>query len=414
MADGKIAVQSTDGRIYTVTPEVGAAGNVSVTLPKEGGVVASETYVDTAISASADSILSIIASSTTGPYGVEWNSITDSYQRVGATNVTQVQSQMKRCVLNANGTVNYFLHPNDSTKKADGSVSVIDGSAGNVMVQIPKFWYKYVYEDSIHKVSVSPIATSGYTVHPAFTRGGVEVDYRYYRAYEGYLNGAKLISRSGITPTRNRTITQYRADALVNGTGWSQTDWNLLYAVQILFLTEFATFDTQSILGNGNDTGSDYSITTGQSNAIGNASSSKNNDDMWMSYRGIENWYGDGWEFIDGINISEYIPFVNNMLPSTYVSDVFTGNYVTTGVTIPAASASYTKNFHNSAKGFIPSVVGGSSATYATDGLWTAAGSRVLLFGGSAGDGLLDGGFCLAADYGSASVSVSIGSGVSF
>ncbi len=116
----------------------------------------------------------------------------------------------------------------------------------------------------------------------------------------------------------------------------------------------------------------------------------------------------------NGINISEYVPFVNNMLPSTYVSDVFTENYVTTGVTMPAASASYIKNFHNSAKGFIPSVVGGSSATYATDGLWIAAGSRVMIFGGTAADGLSGGGFCLSAGNGSASIHVSTGSGVSF
>ena len=51
MADGKIQIQSTDNRIYTVTPEVGAGGNVALTLPKEGGTLASETYVDDVVSA---------------------------------------------------------------------------------------------------------------------------------------------------------------------------------------------------------------------------------------------------------------------------------------------------------------------------------------------------------------------------
>lgn len=37
MADGKIQIQSTDSKIYTVTPEVGASDNVAITLPKEGG-----------------------------------------------------------------------------------------------------------------------------------------------------------------------------------------------------------------------------------------------------------------------------------------------------------------------------------------------------------------------------------------
>lgn len=45
MADGKIQIQSTDSRIYTVTPEVGAIGSVALTLPKEGGVIATDVYM---------------------------------------------------------------------------------------------------------------------------------------------------------------------------------------------------------------------------------------------------------------------------------------------------------------------------------------------------------------------------------
>ena len=45
MADGKIQIQSTDSRIYTVTPEVGAAGAVALTLPKEGGMLTVDTEV---------------------------------------------------------------------------------------------------------------------------------------------------------------------------------------------------------------------------------------------------------------------------------------------------------------------------------------------------------------------------------
>ena len=45
MADGKIQIQSTDSRIYTVTPEVGAVGNVAITLPKEGGMLAIDAEV---------------------------------------------------------------------------------------------------------------------------------------------------------------------------------------------------------------------------------------------------------------------------------------------------------------------------------------------------------------------------------
>lgn len=375
-----------------------------VPTPTTGFQVATKEYVDATVN------------NITPPsaYSVRWDSNTDSYTRLGNTDSTQIQRLMKRCVLNTNGTVNYYLDPLDSTKKEDGTVVDLTGADGNVMVQIPKFYYSDEQVEGIRTSTVSLLPEDGLIIHPAFNRGGVEVDFRYYRAYEGYLNGTKLISRSGVTPTISRSIVQFRADALANGTGWSQTDWNLLYAVQLLFLTEFATFDTQSVLGNGNDTESDYGIVTGGTNSLGNRSSSPESDNTYMSYRGIENWYGDIWEFIDGINISERVPFVNDALPSTYTSDVYTGDYVTTGVTMPVASGSYIKNWHTSNKGFIASTVGGASSTYITDGLWTNTGSRVVRFGGSASNGLLDGGFYCSASSDSAHVDVGIGSGVSF
>jgi len=71
-------------------------------------------------------------------YGVEWNPTTDTYTRTGEASGTAVgtsypgaiQIQMRRCVLNADGTVKYYLHPTDSTKKADGSAAIINGTDG--------------------------------------------------------------------------------------------------------------------------------------------------------------------------------------------------------------------------------------------------------------------------------------------
>ena len=356
----------------------------------------------------------------TQAYGVDWNPTTDTYSRtgfaVGTANSTSyagaIQTQMKRCVLNANGTVAYYLHPTNSTLKADGAAATIDGSAGNVMVEIPKFYHKYENVGGVHKYSVSPIPEAGYTVHPAFIRGGVEKNFRYYPAYEGWYNGNKLISGSGKVPTVNQTRATFRSYAAANGTGWSLIDWNLLYAVQLLFLTEYATFDTQAMLGNGNDTGGDYTMTTGSSNGIGNGSSPATNDDTWMSYRGIENWYASMWKFIDGVNVQERVYFVNNK-PATFADDVFTGDYVSTGIT-SAASSGYVSNMSSSNKGFIPSEVTGSSSTKVPDYFYQNTGNRIVLFGGFAGIGLSAGGFCLGADGAASAASAAVGSGVSY
>ena len=353
-------------------------------------------------------------------YGVDWNPTTDTYSRtglaVGTANSTSyagaIQTQMKRCVLNANGTVAYYLHPTNSTLKADGTTATIDGSAGNVMVEIPKFYHKYENVGGVHKYSVSLTVEAGYTVHPAFIRGGVEKNFRYYPAYEGHSLGGKLISGSGKVPTVNQTRATFRSYAAANGTGWSLIDWNLLYAVQLLFLTEYATFDTQAMLGNGNDTGSDYTMTTGGSNGIGNGSSSSTNDDTWMSYRGIENWYASMYKFIDGVNVKDRVYFVNNN-PATFTDDVFTGDYLSTGIT-SASTNGFISNMSSSNKGFIPSETTGSSSTKVPDYFYQEAGNMIVIFGGTAAYGLYAGGFCLSASNGASAADGTFGSGVSY
>ena len=211
-------------------------------------------------------------------------------------------------------------------------------------------------------------------------------------------------------PTASQTIATFRTQAQANGTGWSLIDWNLLYAVQMLFLTEYADFDTQAMIGNGNDTGNDYTITTGQSNAIGNASSSATNDDMWMSYRGIENWYGSMYKFIDGVNVSERVVYVNSN-PATFASDVFTGDYVSTGVSFTSANG-YVNGLNNSSKGFIANAATGTDSTFIPDYVYSSTGARIVLFGGYAGPGLGCGGSFVAANNAASLSDANIGSGV--
>jgi hypothetical protein len=349
-----------------------------------------------------------------GPYGFSWDYSTDTYIRTGAAGYTSIQSMMKRCVLNSDGTVNYYLNATNSNFKENGDVSVLTGADGNVMVEIPKFYVKLETVGDVDRISLSLTAEVGYLLHPAFIKGGVEVDYRYYRAYEGYNSGGVLKSISGVTPTRTQTIATFRAQAEANGIGWHQTDWHLLNAVRMLCYVEFADFNVATYIGNGNDTGSDYGITTGQSNAMGNASSPGTNDNMWMSYRGIENFYADIWEFVDGVNVSNYEFFVNGDY-RTFASDVFTGDYVSTGVSTIAMSQSYIKRCSITLDGgFIPTVVGGASTTYYADGGWSNTGNRIALFGGSAYHGAFAGPGALSVYDASSSSTAGIGGAVCF
>lgn len=79
-------------------------------------------------------------------YGVEWDTtVADpALTRIGNPLLHKslpIQSQYKGCVAN-NGVVNYYLDPNDWSKKITGEASVLDGTGGTVRVHTPKFYGK--------------------------------------------------------------------------------------------------------------------------------------------------------------------------------------------------------------------------------------------------------------------------------
>lgn len=94
-------------------------------------------------------------------YGVEWDStVADpTLTRIGNPLLHKslpVQSQYKGCVANG-AAINYYLDPNDWSKKADGTPSVLDGTDGTVRVHIPKFYGKSGVEGTKRWVRMSTI-----------------------------------------------------------------------------------------------------------------------------------------------------------------------------------------------------------------------------------------------------------------
>ena len=364
---------------------------------------------------------------------------------------------MRRCVLNVNGTVNYYLDPLDSTKKANGTAANLSGTDGNVMVEIPAFYYKYERSGSSNKWNIRTTPASGYVLHPAFIKAGVEVPYRYIGAYQAcYLDATdsayksglnlddmtpsldlvndKLASVSGIYPLVGVTRGETRTLGRNAGTGWHQLDFALWSAIQMLFLAEYSSFNSQLKLGAGNTNGSyltSSAIQTdsphtiaGASNVWGNNSTNGTQPSAgakpgtaYMSYRGIENWFGNVWQWCDGINVNigtaGLVHYTNNYLN---FADNTTTNYTQIASTFSTASG-YIKDILNSVGfGFLSSNnIGGSSSTFITDYHYANASlSRVVLVGGSASFGASAGGLCLASSYASSSADRLIGARLCF
>lgn len=425
----------TAQKTFDVTPEI-------TNLPVKNRDAVNKAYIDKVIGA-----ITTTTDTYQGAYGLDWDQTNDTYSRTGADGYTAIQSMMRRCVLHNDassitkvgdtgltGTVNYYLHPTNSNFKADGSVAVLDGTDGNVMVQIPKFYYKYNYNTTsgvVHEHSISLTADEGYSVHDAFVVADVEKDYRYFPAYEGYSDGGVLKSVSGVYPTTNKNITTFRNEAEANGAGYRQVDFLLYEAITLLMIIEYGTMNLQQALGQGRTmlrggswVGGSYLGITGLSNGLGNGSGNVTYvgdaddaaaDGSYMTYRGCENFYGNIWWFADGVLFSNNVPYVNQH-PSTYDSTVLGVNDVSTGVTM-TASDGYVRELGNSSKGFFPtSVSGGGSSAGTTDYFYAndAGELGIALVGSDADNALGAGPLSLAAHRVASTASVDIGAGVSY
>lgn len=130
----------------------------------------------------------------------------------------------------------------------------LDGSNGNVMTVVPKFWSKEIYdEDGSVELWIADGPQAGYRVDPFFCFGGQEYDYRLISTFPAKLSsdGAGLVSRSGGTAESGRTRAQFRALARATMPTASLDDIWSTSAVQRLLLVETANRNAQAAIGKG-------------------------------------------------------------------------------------------------------------------------------------------------------------------
>jgi hypothetical protein len=237
--------------------------------------------------------------------------------------------------------------------------------------------------------------------------------------------GDKLCSVSGKAPINDLTRSNGRTIAKNRGTGWRQQDYDLISAVQLMYLTEYGSFYSQSMIGNGLtdwvsgtwDGWNDLNPieATGDSNSDGNASANTSGGDgvvgSYMSYRGIENFFGHIWKWVDGININDNVPYVSNN--DSDFADGTTTNYTALGITLANADG-YQDTLEQISRGFLPASIGATSSTKITDYYYQAAGWRVVVLGGGAYDGASAGAFCMVATNASSHVYRTIGVRLAF
>lgn len=260
------------------------------------------------------------------------------------------------------------------------------GNNGQVLTRIPKFWYKIWKDGGYYYYSIADNKVDGYIESQQFSVGRYTVS--------GSSSG--VFSRSGQVPFTNYNITNARTYARNVGDRFGILDYHI-FLISLLYIVEYADYNSQNKLGKGNISNT-VALTSGGCDSLGMKSGCLVNDSKHsVIYRGIEDIYGNIWQFIDGLNIKDYIAYVSYN-SSDYAVDKFGGSYKQVGYTTPNTNG-WVKELgydNNNPLIGLAAVIGGSESTYVTDYYWQNPGNRIALFGGSWGHGTFCGFWCWA------------------
>ena len=361
-------------------------------------------------------------------------------KRCNLTNDGRVAAYYGEAGFSTTGKLTQAVDRNPAgTENPDASLQFASGTIVQVMVEQPKFYYKVVPLEIEKKKKggitrkvryyVSDTPKAGFKLHPAFIENGNENEKIYLAAFEGSLYDSSasayilddsqvadfaadlLCSIANAKPlsglTQNATRANVRKLAEKRGSGWEQAYIATASASQMLMLIEYASFNMQSAIGQGavnktDDGSSNMAEATGVTINLGNASGTASNANgvQFVSYRGEENFWGNIWGWIDGIN--EYMDATTHegtiyIADHSFADDTGTGAYEDAGI-IAVYGNGYVSAFCYSEKYdwlFIPGELLGNTALPVGDYCWNGnTGWRVAILGAYWNDGVNAGAFC--------------------
>ena len=455
-------IHGTDGLYVTTTVTQKASNEQTIytSLTLQDVETADDANKGVAEASNVRKMFNII-SAQSDAYGIMWDTANPSPQctRIGNMYNHQtlpVQSGLIGGVMADNGTFTPFDNQTDWTQATQAR----DGSDGQVMIKIPQHWRRLAQYGTIREMWISPVEMPGY----------VEIPTRYCGAYEASIERStgKLCSVNNATadyrggdntsawdgtyrtllnrPVTNMNQSEFLAAARLRaaGTSWNHLLYKICRDLYWLYVTEYATLDSQADynaaldangfrqggLGAGVTTWDGTSwdnfnlynpfIPCGYLDEYGNKTAIKNfslyNADSTLlktfsvnSYHGIMLPFGHTWKHSADVLINVESGDGNSAVylcdnPANYnSSSVANYNFVCNQMRVD----SYVKEMYLGDNADIFAIVGGGNSTsYYCDQQWCgnlpSSGSslRCWLFGGSALHGSQDGLACAYSFYG--------------
>ena len=217
----------------------------------------------------------------------------------------------------------------------------------DTMVYIPTFYYRIFDNGGKRYFYISDAEISGFEKHP-----GSNKYVGRYNTISGYT------SKTGAVPLVKITRAAARTDSRKKGGKWGQYDYATWCAVWLLYLVEFADWNSQAKIGQGL-VSSGVSQNTGGTGTMSyhTGRAAGTDGQTAVQYRHIEDPWGNFYEWIDGINFSDGTVYVCTD-PANYADDTATG-HINIGSKIQ--SSGYIKSLGLSSKSLFsiyPSIAG--------------------------------------------------------
>ena len=177
---------------------------------------------------------------------------------------------------------------------------------GNVLVKIPKFWFKRVKDGNQETIQIADAELPGFSVSPMHSDRGDGAGERDYAYVSRYTLNTSYKSTSGNSSAVNITRAIARTNIHDLGANYWQYDYLTLMTIWMLYIVEFADWDSQTKVGRGYVDSNSAQINTGGTDSMtyhtGRAAGTDGK--TAVQYRWMENLWGNIYQWCDGIVFS--------------------------------------------------------------------------------------------------------------
>lgn len=395
--DGELSIVNSNPEIVSVDLS-GTTLTANSLIDTSQAVTITINAPETGYYTAASAVLTVNNYVTTQIYGAVWDGSADpAWSR---TDGAELFADPDPAINNGTGS-----SPFDNIMPWAGMVKVEDEVAGT-LVAIPKFWYKWTQNGASLQLQIANGPVDGFYVSPAHTDRGDGQGERDVVYVGRYHCGGNYKSTTGVQPLRNITRATARTNIHTLGAEYWQYDFVMWWTIAMLYLVEFANWNSQTMIGYGcspNGSIFDMGLTDPMQYHTGTNAENKATYGS-CQYRNIEGLWDNVLDWKDGCyNNSAGLNIIFS--PENFSDD---SNGIVIGTPSSGFPSAFSVFLYNNREFIFPIESNGTNTTYITD-KWEYYSSDFCIRGGAKYTQTLDNGLFEIEGGGLTSSASSIG-----